>query len=64
MRNFLKNIFLIILAICIAGIIYPQYTMGRTLKFAQLSDLHNSHKKEISGKTIHVTTVARIFSKI
>ena len=53
MRNFFKDIFLLILAICIAGFIYPQYSIGKTLKFAQLSDLHTSHKKAISGNRMH-----------
>ena len=53
MRNLLKNLFLLIIAICIAGVIYPQYTISKTLKFAQLSDLHTSHKKAISGNRMH-----------
>ena len=53
MKNFLKNIFLLFIAICIAVFIYPQYTMGKTLKFAHLSDLHTSHKTAISGNRMH-----------
>ena len=53
MRTFFKNIFLLIIAICIASIVYPQYTMSKTLKFAQLSDLHTSHRTAISGNRMH-----------
>ena len=53
MRNFFKNLVLLIIAICIAVVIYPQYTMSKTLKFAHLSDLHTSHKKAISGNRMH-----------
>ena len=53
MKNFLKNIFLLLVAIAIACFIYPQYTVGKTLKFAQLSDLHTSHKTAISKNRMH-----------
>ena len=53
MRNFIKNIFLLLIAICIAFVIYPQYSMGKTLKFAHLTDLHTSHKTAISGNRMH-----------
>ncbi len=53
MRNFLKNFVLFIIAVCIAAFIYPQYTMGKTLKFVQISDLHTSHKTAISGNRMH-----------
>ena len=53
MKNFTKNILLLLIAICIAGFIYPQYTIGKTLKFAQLSDLHNSHRTDIKGNRMH-----------
>ena len=53
MRNFIKDTILFIIAICIAVAIYPQYSMGKTLKFVQISDLHTSHKKEISGNRMH-----------
>ena len=57
MRNFIKNIFLIVIAVCIAGFIYPQYTVGKTLKFAHLSDLHTSHKTAISGNRMHPNSI-------
>ena len=57
MKNFFKNIFLIIIAVLIAGVIYPQYTIGKTLKFAHLSDLHNSHKTAISGNRMHPNSI-------
>ena len=53
MRNFIKNIFLLLIAICIALAIYPQYSVGKTIKFAHLSDLHTSHKTAISGNRMH-----------
>ena len=57
MRNFIKNIFLLIIAVCIAWFVYPQYSMGKTLKFAHLSDLHTSHKTAISGNRMHPNSV-------
>ena len=57
MKSFFKNIFLLVLAICIAGFIYPQYSMGKTVKFAHLSDLHTSHKTQISGNRMHPNSI-------
>ncbi|MBQ7450699.1 metallophosphoesterase [bacterium] len=57
MKNFFKNIFLLLIAICIAWFVYPQYTMGKTLKFAHLSDLHTSHKTAISGNRMHPNSI-------
>lgn len=53
MKNFLKNIFLLVIAVYIACFIFPEYTIGKTLKFAQLSDMHVSHKTEISRNRMH-----------
>ena len=53
MKNFFKNIFLLVIATGIACFVYPQYTIGKTLKFAQLSDMHTSHKTDISKNRMH-----------
>ena len=53
MKNFFKNIFLLLIAVFIACLIYPQYSVGKTLKFAQFSDLHVSHRPAISGNRMH-----------
>ena len=57
MKNFFKNIFLLIIAICIAWVVYPQYSQGKTLRFVQLTDLHNSHRSAISGNRMHPNSV-------
>lgn len=53
MKKFFSDIFLFIIAICLAGFLYPQYTASKTLKFAQISDLHLSHRNAISGNRMH-----------
>ena len=53
MRKIFKNLLLFTIAVCIAVVIYPQYSMCKTLKFVHISDLHNSHKTSISGNRMH-----------
>ena len=56
MREFTKNFFLLLIATLIAIFLFPQYTIGKTVKFAHLSDLHTSHKTANSGNRMHTSS--------
>lgn len=56
MREIIKNFFLLVIATGIAIFLFPQYTLGKTIKFAHLTDLHTSHKTANSGNRMHTNS--------